>query len=97
MNIFQLRVYYEYTGPTKDDPFCQEKNDVEITKMLDAFARGLPHYLSDQNAKVSYDPDPNNINTKELTVSIETILDKNVTEAAVKKCIVQCDLLCKFM
>ncbi len=90
MNRFAYRVYYHYNGPSRSDPFREEKNSEEITEALQRFPTELPHYFSDQNASISAAPNRNDPNS--ILVSVATTLDETETNKAVAKCLNALDL-----
>ena len=90
MNRFAYRVYYEYNGPSRSDPFRSRKNPHEITEALRNFPNELPHYLSDQDATVSGEPTQKDVNS--IIVIVVTTLDETATDEAVKRCLNEFDL-----
>lgn len=93
MNRFAYRVYYEYSGPTKDSPFRTAKAAVEIQDALSAFPADLRHFLADPNAQVGHEEmkrTPNSIFVVVTTSDAEQEVDD-----AVKRCLNTFDLFGK--
>jgi hypothetical protein len=53
VNQFAYRIYYEWTGKTKSDPFAREKTQTEIETALREFPLELRHRLPDQAASLT--------------------------------------------
>jgi hypothetical protein len=90
MNRFAYRVYYEYNGPSKSDPFRSPKDPHEIAEALRNFPNELPHFLSDQDATVSDEPTQTDANS--IIVFVVTTLSEAATDEAVKRCLNGLDL-----
>lgn len=83
MNSFAYRVYYLY-GPSHSGSFRWPKDSPEISEALRHFPNELPHYLSDQAATVSAEPNKEDSNS--IIVLVATVLDETATDEAVKQC-----------
>jgi hypothetical protein len=93
MNRFAYRVYYEYNGPSKSEPFRSPKDQHEISEALRNFPNELPHLLSDQDATVSDEPTKKDANS--IIVFVATSLSEAATDEAVKRCLNGLDLFAK--
>lgn len=90
MNRFSYRVYYEYNGPSRSNPFRSRKDPHEITEAVRKFPNDLLHFLSDQGGTVSVAPDKMDVNS--IIVSVVTTLDETSTDEDVKRCLNAFDL-----
>jgi hypothetical protein len=90
MNRFNYRVYYEFNGPSKGNPFRSLKSDKQVEDALCNFAHELRLRLSDTNAVVTGDPIVKGI--KSIHITVETSLDRDAVNAAMKPCLNDLDL-----
>lgn len=50
MKAYKFRIYYEWHGPTKDDPFASEKSSDDLDWAFDRFPHDLEYRLDDREA-----------------------------------------------
>lgn len=89
MNRFAYRAYYQYNGPSHDDPFRSEKSAREVAEALVRFPSDLEHFLdpgaSIEAPQVQADPSSS-------FVTVVTLADERSIDAVVKKCLNSLDL-----
>lgn len=68
MNQHRYRVYYEFNGRSKGDPFRTEKTAEQIQDALDRFKFELSVILEDDKARMSILPESAN----SIVVTLET-------------------------
>jgi len=69
MSTYKYRIYYEWQGRTKSDPFAREKSSEEIGRALERAPFEFSVRLSDRDAIVKSEPGPN---PNEITLSVTT-------------------------
>ncbi len=89
MTKFAYRVYYEHK-PSKAKPLLSPKKPHEISGALRNFENELPHFISDQEARVSCRPAPKDANS--ILVTVETTLAEAELDEGVKRCLDGLDL-----
>ena len=85
MSTFLFRVYYEYRGPTKSDPFERPKTEDEISFALSRVKPKFQTYLNDQNATVTVESRPSE--KASIFVSVDTTDTRATVVAAMEKCL----------
>ena len=58
MNEVTFKVYYQFNGPTKDNPFIEKKTNDDITESLDRIEDELPVIIDDSNAVITVERQP---------------------------------------
>lgn len=89
MSRFAYRVYYEYKQ-SKAKPLLSPRKPHEISEALRNFENELPHFISDQEARVSCRPAPKDANS--ILVTVETTVAEAELDEGVKRCLDGLDL-----
>lgn len=85
---YRYRVYYEFNGPTKADPFRTQKNEEQIADALDRVSFELSVYLDDDDAKITTSPEAKNA----IVLTVETTRSDDSFSQALTKCLRGLDL-----
>ena len=93
MNKFGYRVYYQYSGPTKEDPFLDPKSEDELSHAFWRFPDDLRAALDDPKAQVVTDEKEQSPSS--ITVVVTTMKSEQTVDEDVRYCCEQLDLFAK--
>ncbi|MBV6319993.1 hypothetical protein [Duganella violaceipulchra] len=79
MNTYKYRIYYEWQGRTKSDPFAIEKSPEEIANALTRAPFEFSVRLSDRDATVRSEP---SANLNEIILVVTTIESEDGVDLA---------------
>ena len=85
---YRYRVYYEFNGPTKSDPFQTLKDEEQIADALDRVSSELSVYLDDDDAKITTSPEGRNA----IVLTVETTRTDDLFLRSLTKCLRGLDL-----
>jgi hypothetical protein len=89
MNRFTYRAYYEFNGPSRDDPFRSEKTTDEAAEALSRFPLELEHFV--ESGSIVEVP----LSTRDSNSSFVTVVtpaNEAQVDEAVKRCLNGLDL-----
>jgi len=89
MNRFSYRAYYQFTGPSRDDPFRSEKTEEDVGKAISRFPLELEHFL-EQGSVVEVPQGVSDFNSSFVTVVTDA--SEAQVDEAVKRCLNGLDL-----
>lgn len=88
MDKYRYKVYYQFDGRTKADPFRVEKDSDQIADALSRVELELDVMLDDDDAKLSVAP----IGPNEVALTVETTATEETFHRVFKKCLNGLDL-----
>lgn len=84
----RYRIYYQYDGPTKGDPFRSLKSADEVAYALQRVPQELPHFLEDREARITSQPE----SETSIVLGVETTETEASLIRALERCIGGLDL-----
>jgi hypothetical protein len=84
MPIYKYAPYYQYNGPSKNDPMREELSREEIEQRLESISKDISSYFEDVDAKIHVDA--------QGAICITTDLAQKDCDERLKRCLNSLDL-----
>ena len=88
----KIRAYYEYSGPSKSDPFRNELTQEQVNDHLERFPSELEHALDGPGSSAKVEIEKTDTVNREITVLIESPLSTRDYDNALKRTLNGLDL-----
>lgn len=88
----RLKVYYQYDGPCKADPFRKQLSQSEVEENLRRFPGELKHILWETDFEPQVALEHSNPESREIIVAIQSDLSRKDYDGALKRALNGLDL-----